>query len=119
MEGEEELCGSAKTSQVNVPVEREEKTGVQDGDKLSLLTWNIDGLDDEEQPERARGLCSYILEYSPDAVLLQEMIQPYVRFMHKRLATDYTFIEGGESNYFTAMLLKKTRLTLLQQDLSF
>ncbi|KAF6734909.1 Tyrosyl-DNA phosphodiesterase 2 [Oryzias melastigma] len=117
MEGEEEPCSSANTSQLKAPVERKEKTSVQEDDKLSLLTWNIDGLDGEEQPERARGLCSYIQEYSPDVVLLQEMIQPYVRFIHKRLATDYTFIEGGEGSYFTAMLLKKTRLTLLDSKI--
>lgn len=32
--------------------------------------------------------------YSPDVVFLQELIQPYVRFLHKRLSADYTFIEG-------------------------
>uniref|UniRef100_A0A3B3IHL8 Tyrosyl-DNA phosphodiesterase 2 n=1 Tax=Oryzias latipes TaxID=8090 RepID=A0A3B3IHL8_ORYLA len=98
-------------------IRREEKTEVEEDDKLSLLTWNIDGLDGEEQPQRARGLCSYILEYSPDVVLLQEMVQPYIRFMHKRLATNYTFIEGGEIGYFTTMLLKKTRVTLLDSKI--
>uniref|UniRef100_A0A3P9K5Y0 Tyrosyl-DNA phosphodiesterase 2 n=1 Tax=Oryzias latipes TaxID=8090 RepID=A0A3P9K5Y0_ORYLA len=98
-------------------IRREEKTEVEEDDKLSLLTWNIDGLDGEEQPQRARGLCSYILEYSPDVVLLQEMVQPYIRFIHKRLATNYTFIEGGEIGYFTTMLLKKTRVTLLDSKI--
>uniref|UniRef100_A0A3P9J2R9 Tyrosyl-DNA phosphodiesterase 2 n=1 Tax=Oryzias latipes TaxID=8090 RepID=A0A3P9J2R9_ORYLA len=98
-------------------VRRKEKTEFEEDDKLSLLTWNIDGLDGEEQPQRARGLCSYILEYSPDVVLLQEMVQPYIRFMHKRLATNYTFIKGGEIGYFTTILLKKTRVTLLDSKI--
>lgn len=29
--------------------------------KLTLISWNIDGLDGEEQPERARGLCSSLI----------------------------------------------------------
>uniref|UniRef100_A0A8C8DEN4 Tyrosyl-DNA phosphodiesterase 2 n=2 Tax=Oryzias sinensis TaxID=183150 RepID=A0A8C8DEN4_9TELE len=103
--------------EASAAVRRKEKTEVEEGDKLSLLTWNIDGLDGEEQPQRARGLCSYILEYSPDVVLLQEMVQPYIRFMHKRLATNYTFIKGGEIGYFTTILLKKTRVTLLDSKI--
>ncbi|GAA6224571.1 tyrosyl-DNA phosphodiesterase 2-like isoform X1 [Lates japonicus] len=85
--------------------------------KLSLITWNVDGLDGEEQPERARGLCSYLTEYSPDVVLLQELVQPYVRFLHKRLGVDYTFIEGGKEHYFTGMMLKKSRITLLDSEI--
>jgi len=38
-----------------------------------------------------------LLRYSPDVVLLQELVQPYMRFMHKRLAATYTFIEGTEA----------------------
>lgn len=33
----------------------------EDNNKLSLISWNVDGLDTEEQPERARGLCSYLI----------------------------------------------------------
>lgn len=96
--------------------------------KLSLITWNVDGLDGEEQPERARGLCAELSRspavhfkfrfladpvhcsvappggealflcclhrYSPDVVFLQELVQPYVRFLHKRLSDVYTYIEG-------------------------
>ena len=31
--------------------------------KLSLISWNVDGLDSEQQPERARGLCSYLMTW--------------------------------------------------------
>ncbi|XP_075333195.1 tyrosyl-DNA phosphodiesterase 2-like [Odontesthes bonariensis] len=57
-----------------------------------------------------------LLRYSPDVVLLQEMVPPYVRFLHRRLAATYTFIEGGDTGYFTAVLLKKSRLTLLDSE---
>lgn len=55
-------CVSAGNVEEAAAVHRDGKTSVQEDDKLSLLTWNIDGLDGEEQPERARGLCSYIQE---------------------------------------------------------
>lgn len=35
-----------------------------------------------------------LLRYSADVVLLQEMVQPYMRFMHRRLGDEYAFIEG-------------------------
>lgn len=37
------------------PAEEQEANG-----KLSLLTWNVDGLDTLSLGERARGLCSYL-----------------------------------------------------------
>ncbi|XP_027866531.1 tyrosyl-DNA phosphodiesterase 2-like isoform X2 [Xiphophorus couchianus] len=86
-------------------------------EQLSLISWNIDGLDGDEQPERARSLCSYLTEYSADVVLLQEMVQPYMRFMHRRLGDEYAFIEGGQDGYFTMMLLKKSRLRLLDHHI--
>ncbi|XP_034721022.1 tyrosyl-DNA phosphodiesterase 2-like isoform X1 [Etheostoma cragini] len=94
------------------PSEKEDKDN-----KLSLISWNVDGLDPEEQPARARGLCSYIISHSPDVVLLQELIQPYTRFMKKRLADNYTFIEGGKEGYFIGMMLKKSRITLLDSQI--
>lgn len=77
----------------------------------------MDGLDREKQPDRARGLCSYIILHSPDVVFLQELVQPYVRFMRKRLEPNYTFIEGGNEHYFTGMMLRRSRITLLNSEL--
>lgn len=40
----------------------QEETGeMEEQPKLSLISWNIDGLDGEKQPERARGLCSSLI----------------------------------------------------------
>uniref|UniRef100_H2U0X2 Tyrosyl-DNA phosphodiesterase 2 n=1 Tax=Takifugu rubripes TaxID=31033 RepID=H2U0X2_TAKRU len=101
-----------KTAQRDVG--REDDEGETDTpSKLSLISWNIDGLDGEKQPERARGLCSCLTSYSADVVLLQELVPPYCRFLKNRLSTAYTFIEGGKEGYYTAMLLKKSRITLL------
>lgn len=36
------------------------KPSEEDDDKLSLISWNVDGLDTDNLAERARGLCSYL-----------------------------------------------------------
>ncbi|CAB1350433.1 unnamed protein product [Coregonus sp. 'balchen'] len=56
----------------------------QDDSKLSLISWNVDGLDTVNLGERARGLCSYLALYTPDVVFLQELIEPYVQYLKKR-----------------------------------
>lgn len=33
----------------------------EDDAKLSLISWNVDGLDTDNLAERARGLCSFIV----------------------------------------------------------
>ncbi|CAL8296855.1 unnamed protein product [Lota lota] len=83
----------------------------EDEKKLSLVSWNVDGLDTDNLAERARGLCSYLVLYTPDVVFLQELIPPYVEYLKKR-AVSYTLIEGGEEGYFTGMMLKKCRVKL-------
>uniref|UniRef100_A0A4W5PFI8 Tyrosyl-DNA phosphodiesterase 2 n=1 Tax=Hucho hucho TaxID=62062 RepID=A0A4W5PFI8_9TELE len=87
----------------------------QDDGKLSLISWNVDGLDTVNLGERARGLCSYLALYTPDVVFLQELIEPYVQYLKKR-AVSYTIIEGGEEGYFTGLMLKKSRVKLLSSD---
>lgn len=37
------------------------KPAEEDDDKLSLISWNVDGLDTDNLAERARGLCSFIV----------------------------------------------------------
>ncbi|XP_037552301.1 tyrosyl-DNA phosphodiesterase 2-like [Nematolebias whitei] len=122
MEGEESTetkDSSCTPDPVKDPVKNRNETTMRtkEEDMLSMITWNVDGLDDEDQPERARSLCSYLTSYSADVVVLQEMVQPYMRFIHKRLSDTYIFIKGGEEGYFTMMLLKKSRLTLLNSEI--
>ncbi|KAF3833900.1 hypothetical protein F7725_025104 [Dissostichus mawsoni] len=68
----------------------------EDDHKLSLISWNVDGLDTDNLGERARGLCSYLVLYTPDVVFLQELIPPYVLYLKKR-AVSYLLIEGTKS----------------------
>ncbi|KAG8442316.1 hypothetical protein GDO86_011203 [Hymenochirus boettgeri] len=86
----------------------------KDESHFSFLTWNIDGLDQSNLSERARGVCSYLALYSPDVVFLQEVIPPYYEYLKKR-AVSYTIIAGNEDGYFTAMMLKKSRVKLIAQ----
>ncbi|XP_019729593.1 tyrosyl-DNA phosphodiesterase 2 isoform X1 [Hippocampus comes] len=86
------------------------------GSGLTIISWNVDGLDTENLLERARGLCSYLADYTPDVVFLQELIPPYVQYLKKR-AVSYTIIQGGEDGYFTGMMLKKTRVKLLESQI--
>ncbi|XP_005797502.1 tyrosyl-DNA phosphodiesterase 2 [Xiphophorus maculatus] len=88
----------------------------EDDGKLSLISWNVDGLDTDNLAERARGLCSYLVLYTPDVVFLQELIPPYVQYLKKR-AVSYLIIEGGEEAYFTGMMLKKSRVKFLESEI--
>ncbi|XP_063155055.1 tyrosyl-DNA phosphodiesterase 2 [Candoia aspera] len=89
----------------------------QDDSTFSLITWNIDGLDSNNLQERARGVCSYIALYSPDVVFLQEVIPPYFNYLQKR-AVSYTIIPGNMDNYFTAIMLKKSRVKVLKHEIT-
>ncbi|XP_039461175.1 tyrosyl-DNA phosphodiesterase 2-like isoform X2 [Oreochromis aureus] len=84
--------------------------------KLSLITWNVDGLDLEKHPERSIGLVKYLNLYNPDVVFLQELVPPYVQFLKEQLV-NYLMIEGAEEGYFTGMLLKKSRVTLVESEI--
>ncbi|XP_060019554.1 tyrosyl-DNA phosphodiesterase 2 isoform X3 [Lagenorhynchus albirostris] len=88
----------------------------EDGSMFSFITWNIDGLDLNNLPERARGVCSYLTLYSPDVVFLQEVIPPYAAYLKKK-ASSYEIITGREEGYFTAIMLKKSRLKFKSQEI--
>lgn len=92
------------------------KCSEEDDGKLSLISWNVDGLDTDNLAERARGLCSYLVLYTPDVVFLQELIPPYVQYLKKR-AVSYLIIEGGEEAYFSGMMLKKSRVRFLESEI--
>uniref|UniRef100_A0A669BU75 Tyrosyl-DNA phosphodiesterase 2 n=1 Tax=Oreochromis niloticus TaxID=8128 RepID=A0A669BU75_ORENI len=99
-----------------VSTDATQKPSEKEDFKLSLITWNVDGLDFENLPERSIGLVKYLNLYKPDVVFLQELIDPYVHFLKKRLVS-YLMIEGAEEGYFTGMLLKKSRVTLVESEI--
>ncbi|KAL4629949.1 tyrosyl-DNA phosphodiesterase 2-like [Arapaima gigas] len=113
--GDDLVC-SNKAADVDDSASRQASSAEQEDHKLSLITWNVDGLDTDNLAERARGLCSYLVLYTPDVVFLQELIPPYVKYLKKR-AVSYTIIEGNEDGYFTAIMLKKSRVKLLKSEI--
>ncbi|XP_063779336.1 tyrosyl-DNA phosphodiesterase 2 isoform X4 [Pseudophryne corroboree] len=54
--------------------------------------------------------------YSPDIIFLQEVIHPYFEYLKKR-AVSYTIITGNDDGYFTAIMLKKSRVKLISQEI--
>ncbi|CAI5779886.1 tyrosyl-DNA phosphodiesterase 2 [Podarcis lilfordi] len=89
----------------------------EDDSTFSLITWNIDGLDLKNLQDRARGVCSYLALYSPDVVFLQEVIPPVLSYLQKR-AVSYTIIPGNTDGYFTAIMLKKSRVRVLKEEIT-
>ncbi|XP_046895998.1 tyrosyl-DNA phosphodiesterase 2 isoform X2 [Hypomesus transpacificus] len=87
-----------------------------DPNKLSLLTWNIDGLDLENIKERFYNLIDHLIEYHPDVVLLQEVVPPLVKAL-KEVLKPYHVLPGDDRGYFTAILLRKSRLQLLDSSI--
>ncbi|KAI4873977.1 hypothetical protein NFI96_032061, partial [Prochilodus magdalenae] len=88
----------------------------RDPNQLTVLTWNIDGLDGEDIKERIPSLLGYLGKYRADVVLLQELIPPYLKILQD-IMKDYEFLEGSDSGYFTAILLKRSRVELLESNI--
>ncbi|XP_078449908.1 tyrosyl-DNA phosphodiesterase 2-like [Lampetra fluviatilis] len=86
-----------------------------DEGSLSLLCWNLDGLMEEQIQLRARGACNIIALHSPDVVYLQELVPPYLGYLQQR-ATSYHIIPADEQGYFTAVMLKKSRVRLISHE---
>ncbi|XP_076735231.1 tyrosyl-DNA phosphodiesterase 2 isoform X1 [Maylandia zebra] len=93
-----------------------QKPSEEEDFKLSLITWNVDGFDLEKRPERSRGLVKYLNLHNPDVVFLQELVPPYVQFLKEQLV-NYLMIEGGRNGCFTGMLLKKSRVKLVESEM--
>ncbi|NXE20520.1 TYDP2 phosphodiesterase, partial [Ardeotis kori] len=109
-----DLTADATTS--NAGVNSADSRQQEDDSTFSLITWNIDGLDLGNLKERARGICSYLALYSPDVVFLQEVIPPHLLLLQMR-ASSYTIIPGNVDGYFTAIMLKKSRVRLLKHEI--
>ncbi|XP_032717538.1 tyrosyl-DNA phosphodiesterase 2 isoform X2 [Lontra canadensis] len=111
-----DLTNEETTDSVSSKASTSERIQQEDGSVFSFITWNIDGLDLNSLQERARGVCSYLTLYSPDVIFLQEVIPPYCSYLKKR-ASSYEMITGNEEGYFTAIMLKKSRVKFKSQEI--
>ncbi|XP_033010600.1 tyrosyl-DNA phosphodiesterase 2 [Lacerta agilis] len=112
-----DLTDDSTTGNVSAAVKEAGLSPKEDDSTFSLITWNIDGLDLNNLQERARGVCSYLALYSPDVVFLQEVIVPVLYYLQKR-AISYTIIPGNTDGYFTAIMLKKSRVRVLKEEIT-
>lgn len=112
---EEPTCSISVNSKENQAESTVAKSEAEDS-KLSIITWNVDGLDTLNLADRARGLCSYLALYTPDVVFLQELIPPYVQYLKKR-AVSYLFFDGSDDGYFTGIMLRKSRVKFLESEI--
>ncbi|XP_058603307.1 tyrosyl-DNA phosphodiesterase 2 [Onychostoma macrolepis] len=83
---------------------------------LTLLCWNIDGLDPDNVFERAKGLLSHLGKYRADVVLLQELVPVNWKIL-KNIMKDYQLLQGSEDGYFTGIFLRKDRVQFLQSSI--
>ncbi|NWV32783.1 TYDP2 phosphodiesterase, partial [Grantiella picta] len=109
-----DLTADATTS--NAGVNNADSQQKEDDSNFSLITWNIDGLDLGNLKDRARGICTYLTLYNPDVVFLQEVIPPHLPLLQMK-AGNYTIIPGNIDDYFTVIMLKKSRVKLLKQEI--
>ncbi|XP_034982307.2 tyrosyl-DNA phosphodiesterase 2 [Zootoca vivipara] len=112
-----DLTDESTTGNVSAAVKEAGLSPKEDDGTFSLITWNIDGLDLKNLQDRARGVCSYLALYSPDVVFLQEVIPPVLCYLQKR-AISYTIIPGNTDGYFTAIMLKKSRVRVLKEEIT-
>ncbi|XP_057196176.1 tyrosyl-DNA phosphodiesterase 2 isoform X2 [Triplophysa rosa] len=84
--------------------------------QLTVISWNIDGLDLENVYSRSKGLLSHLGKYRADVVLLQELIPPYLNLLQS-IMKDYEFVLGNQEGYFTGILLRKGRVQFLESNI--
>ncbi|XP_073733738.1 tyrosyl-DNA phosphodiesterase 2 isoform X2 [Callorhinus ursinus] len=111
-----DLTNEETTDSISSKASTSEGNQQEDGSVFSFITWNVDGLDLNSLRERAQGVCSYLTLYSPDVIFLQEVIPPYYSYLKKR-ASSYEIITGRDEGYFTAIMLKKSRVKFKSQEI--
>lgn len=78
-------------------------------DSLTLISWNIDGLDKHNLRQRTKAVCKIIKEEGADIVFLQEVIPETLAYIQEKLS-DYHCIPGSQEAYFVCTLLRRGRV---------
>lgn len=85
--------------------------------EISLLTWNLDGLDDVSLVARTRAAIKLINNECTDIVFLQEVVAISWDIIQRDTQMLYHSIKAcSDSRYFTAVLLKKGTVLLDKQE---
>ncbi|XP_077488338.1 tyrosyl-DNA phosphodiesterase 2-like isoform X1 [Amblyomma americanum] len=73
---------------------------------MTLVSWNVDGLNKNYLHQRISAVCSLTLRLDPDVVFFQEVI-PEVEAEIRNHFLHYLYIPGDSQGYYVATLLKK------------
>lgn len=77
---------------------------------MTLVTWNVDGLNRDFLHQRISTICRLALSWAPDVVYLQEIvpeIEPEVRMRFSQ----YLYLPGDHQGYYAATLLNKSTVS--------
>lgn len=74
---------------------------------FTVLSWNVDGLDEKDISERTSHVCDIINSREPDVVFLQEVIQGTLPDYQSK-CPGYTCKYAPTGDYFNIMLLKNS-----------
>uniref|UniRef100_A0A8R1TU87 5'-tyrosyl-DNA phosphodiesterase n=1 Tax=Onchocerca volvulus TaxID=6282 RepID=A0A8R1TU87_ONCVO len=74
---------------------------------LTVMSWNVDGLDENNLATRFTAVCYIISKIAADVVFLQEMTPDLVSQIRKNLSGEYSILVATPNlPYFTVVLLK-------------
>ncbi|XP_065154562.1 tyrosyl-DNA phosphodiesterase 2 [Paramisgurnus dabryanus] len=103
-------------SSMDVSASEQKPQSCSTSNQLTVICWNIDGLDPEDVFARCKGLLSHLGKYRADVVLLQELVPPYLSQL-QNIMKDYEFLQSSQEGYFTGILLRKDRVQLLESNI--
>lgn len=63
--------------------------------EFRLVSWNIDGLDEQNLKMRTKAVVRTLQSLSPDVVFLQEVVPKTLDYIQKNMPPQYKFISGG------------------------
>ena len=76
---------------------------------LTLVTWNIDGLDQKNLKRRTRAVIETLTSVGADIVFLQEVIPETFSYLESKL-TGYECIAAEQEKYFVATLVRRSKV---------
>ena len=92
----------------------EDSSGAANKNELTILSWNIDGLDGREIPTRIFGVSETIHDHSPDIIMFQEVTDETLTLL-QRLSEMYDFTVYKVVNYYNIIMVKKDK-ALIQAE---
>lgn len=75
--------------------------------ELTVLSWNIDGLEDRARQTRVYGVFEFINVLSPDVIVLQEVVDENLNVLKQLCSTKYDFTVHKLAPYYNIILVKK------------